>query len=172
MAPRVEPSAVPTRCGPWWTVRIALLLTVVLLGVVIAHSLLAGAAAPRWSSLATCVAAEDAAVPGVAIAVDTSGCSGPASRTADARPDGSVVVAFVLPASAGSTPRVRDVGADLVGQRLFVAYDAAGADVPETDRVVVFVAVRASELPRSPFEIADGSGRAQVWAPEAPAYAA
>jgi hypothetical protein len=165
MASDAEQARPATRWGPFWSLRIALLLTLVLIGFASARTLLHGGATPRWSPLASCVTQDDAAVRRVAATVDTSGCTGPANVSQTPGPAGSVVVAFVLPSSAGSEPRVRDVEADPVGHRLFLAYDPAGADVPPSARVVVFVAVRSSELPRSPFEIADDTGAVRVWAP-------
>jgi hypothetical protein len=164
MASEPDRSRLATLWDRWWSLRVALLLTLVLVSFAGLRAAVDGGSAPRWAPVGSCVTSEGAAVRRVATSVDASWCSAPPVRAASARPAGSVVVAFVLPASAGSAPRVRDVGVDPVGRGLFLAYDAGGAPVPEAQRVVVFVAVMADELPGSTFEITDDTGRVQVQA--------
>ena len=157
-------SRLATAADRWWSLRVALLLSLVLVAAVGVQGVMAGGSEPRWSAVATCVAPEGAAVRRVSTVVDPSWCASPPVRQTASRPNGSVVVAFVLPADAGATPRVRDVGVDPVGRQMFLAYDPAGDAVAPSQRVVVFVAVMRDELPGTTFEIRDDTGAVQVQA--------
>jgi hypothetical protein len=158
-------SRLATTTDPWWwSLRVALLLSFVLAGFVGLHGGLTGGAEPRWSAVASCVVPEGAAVRRIATTVDPSWCAASPVRRDDPRPPGSVVVAFLLPAEAGSVPRVRDVGIDPVGRQLFLAYDPAGDPVESEQRVAVFVALMPDELPGESFAILDSSGAVQVQA--------
>lgn len=155
-------SRLATTADGWWSLRLALLLSVVIASIAAVQVVSGGGGGARWSAVASCLVPEGAAVRRIATTVDPSWCAASPVRRDDPRPAGSVVVAFLLPADAGSLPRVRDVGIDPVGRQLFLAYDPAGDPVQSEQRVAVFVALMPDELPGESFAILDSSGAVQV----------
>jgi hypothetical protein len=164
MSGRSDRSRLATTPDGWWSLRLALLLSLVIASFAVVQVVAGGSGGPRWSAVASCVVPEGAAVRRMASTVDPSWCAASPVRRDDPRPPGSVVVAFVLPAEAGTAPRVRDVGVDPVGRQLFLAYDPAGDPVGSDRRVAVFVALMPDELPGESFSILDSSGAVQVLA--------
>jgi hypothetical protein len=165
MADDIDPAAPADRPrgfrdSAWF--RIAIVVTVVILGGVVVTRFLKHDVVSNWKLLATCPAASDAAAVPVSTTLDTQSCSSAPLDPHEGR--GWPIVAFVLPADVGLDPSITAVHSDKADRRMWLDYVApAPGDGRNSGRTVLaFVEVPSNSLPDVPFTVDGASGPVTV----------